>query len=459
MVLCSVLIHGLSIPFFSLGRRVTTVTRTWSRQPSLPDWALHTRRVDRAEDVVINRDPANMMERGHAGAKDGPSTEPSASVGPGDEKRDSTVLREDSADGDALTVAVTETEEAKADNAPDGTEVFAEWKEGPHRIIERRTGPGEEVCFCIFVALMLLLNEMPQVEVEVQSNAYGQSEAERITRAFRGGHAAVHRAADSFIGGMMRHVPHEVEAGLKGVLGSRAGDDVSVPPHQRPYLQSAASHTPEGRTTLLAHESAHAVSNLSAEPETASVRQEEEEDGWVSDPSWPEDVPLEKGHQQTAKPLRSRSNKRKRTDRHRSSGHVHHHSRLPFHAAIDISTSTPKSSSASASGSSTPAPNVPSLPSPTDTADEEPRGRRMPGSGPSTSAIQTLPRHMRIMSLRGSETASREVSPVRSVRWADAGAGASPATMRWPQSPSAQGSRAPSPGPSSPGEPMEPDLG
>ena len=37
MVLCSILIHSLSIPFFSLGRRVTTVTRTWSRQPSLPD--------------------------------------------------------------------------------------------------------------------------------------------------------------------------------------------------------------------------------------------------------------------------------------------------------------------------------------------------------------------------------------------------------------------------------------
>ena len=154
MVLCSILIHGLSIPFFSLGRRVTTVTRTWSRQPSLPDWALHTRRVERAEDVVINRDPANMMERGHAGAKDGLSTGPSGTVRPEeDEKRDSAMPRVDSADADALTVAVTEPEEAKADNAPDGTEVFAEWKEGPHRIIERRAGPGEEVCFYFYVVL------------------------------------------------------------------------------------------------------------------------------------------------------------------------------------------------------------------------------------------------------------------------------------------------------------------
>ena len=29
---------------------------------------------------------------------------------------------------------------------PDGTEVLAEWKEGPHKVIERRSGPGEEVC-------------------------------------------------------------------------------------------------------------------------------------------------------------------------------------------------------------------------------------------------------------------------------------------------------------------------
>ena len=157
MVLCSVLIHGLSIPFFSLGRRVTTVTRTWSRQPSLPDWALHTRRVERAEDVVINRDPANMMERGQVGegAKDGLSNRPSVTMGHEDERRHSAVPREDSADADALTMAMTEPEEAKADNAPDGTDVFAEWKEGPHRIIERRNDPGEEVCLCSMIMHIL----------------------------------------------------------------------------------------------------------------------------------------------------------------------------------------------------------------------------------------------------------------------------------------------------------------
>ncbi|KAH9954957.1 Sodium/hydrogen exchanger family-domain-containing protein, partial [Russula dissimulans] len=184
IVLCSILIHGLSIPFFSLGRRVS---RTWSRQPSLPDWALHTRRVERAEDVVINRDIANLVERGQASeaVKDGLTDTTGLEE---DEKRDR-LPREDSADADTLTVATTKPEEAKADNVPDGMEIFAEWKEGPHRIIERRIGPGEEV------------------EVEVQRNAYGPSEVERITRAFRGSYGAVHRAADAF----MRHIPHDVE--------------------------------------------------------------------------------------------------------------------------------------------------------------------------------------------------------------------------------------------------------
>jgi hypothetical protein len=240
------------------------------------------------------------------------------------------------------------------------------------------------------------------------------------------------------------------------VLGSRSGDNVGVSPHRHPRLQPPRSHTPREGTVLPAPESAHVVLNLSAERETAGVRQDEEEEGWVSDQSWPEDALVEKGHQQTTKAPRSRSIKRRRTDRHRSSVHVHHHSRLPLHTAIDISTSTTEASTPPATGSSTPAPDAPSSPSPTDTADEEPRGRRLPASAPSTSAVQTLPRHMRIISLRGSETGSREVSPSRSIRWADAGAGASPATARWPQSPSAQGSRAPSPGPPTPGEP---DLG
>jgi len=162
MVLCSILIHGLSIPFFSLGRRVTTVTRTWSRQPSHSDWALHMRRIECPGDVVINHDPVSMMECGQAGEseKKGLSTRPSVVVGPEeDEKKDTVVPREDSVDTDAVTVVVTELEELKADIAQDAMEVVGEWKEGPHRIIERRTGPGEEVCLSFYAVCHHVINK------------------------------------------------------------------------------------------------------------------------------------------------------------------------------------------------------------------------------------------------------------------------------------------------------------
>ena len=60
VVLCSIIIHGLSIPGFSLGKRVHSLHRTWSRKDTVgngrPDWANRTKLITRAEDVVINRD-------------------------------------------------------------------------------------------------------------------------------------------------------------------------------------------------------------------------------------------------------------------------------------------------------------------------------------------------------------------------------------------------------------------
>jgi hypothetical protein len=299
---------------------------------------------------------------------------------------------------------------------------------------------------------------MSQVEVEVQRNAYGPSEAERITRAFRGSHAAVHRAADTFVSEVMRHIPHDVAAGLEGAFGLPSGDDdTGKLPNQPSHLHGEAivAHAPDV---------VHVMLNASSEPDVTIIR-EDEEDGWVSDQSSPESASVEKGHQQTTKSASNRAGKKRRIDRRHSSIHIHHHSSFPSPPPKGISTS--ESSSAPTEGPSTPIQDMPSstvpetLTSSMDTTDEEPRGRPPPASAPSTIAIRRHPRHMRIMSLRGSETGSREVSPVRSIRWADADAGSSPATSRWPQSPSAsaQGSRAPSPGPSTPGEPTEADLG
>ena len=60
IVLCSIIIHGLSIPGFSLGKRVHSISRTWSRRDTTgsgrPDWTNRTKLITRAEDIIINRD-------------------------------------------------------------------------------------------------------------------------------------------------------------------------------------------------------------------------------------------------------------------------------------------------------------------------------------------------------------------------------------------------------------------
>ncbi|GMK53789.1 hypothetical protein CspeluHIS016_0103750 [Cutaneotrichosporon spelunceum] len=61
LVLSSIATHGLSIPFFVSGRRVQSITHTWSRNPSMtgadePAWTTHTTRVQQGSDVVVNRD-------------------------------------------------------------------------------------------------------------------------------------------------------------------------------------------------------------------------------------------------------------------------------------------------------------------------------------------------------------------------------------------------------------------
>lgn len=141
VVLCSVAIHGLSIPFFSLGRRVHSVSsRTWSRHASGPDWATHTRHVTRAEDVVINRDrDVNAMENGRAGLTEEEKTimeSRRTSMDGNAPREDGSSKIEDTLKGDETT---------KEPAPPDGTETTTEWREGSDKIVERQGGPGEDV--------------------------------------------------------------------------------------------------------------------------------------------------------------------------------------------------------------------------------------------------------------------------------------------------------------------------
>ncbi|KAG8756438.1 hypothetical protein FRC11_005309, partial [Ceratobasidium sp. 423] len=144
MVLISIMIHGLSIPFFSLGKRVHSIRHTWSRQPTVegrPEWANQTRQIRPGEEIIVNRDDA--VERGEMPALD--------------EKRGSAPTSEISGEGSSGSVDVRETEHGTGEHitSAEGREgrmgadpkhgvETTEWREGPDLVIERCAGHGEE---------------------------------------------------------------------------------------------------------------------------------------------------------------------------------------------------------------------------------------------------------------------------------------------------------------------------
>lgn len=167
---------GLSIPFFSLGKRVHSISRTWSRHTSLeptgtPEWATQVGRIVRPEDIVINRDPADLekLERGEIELPKGvrmsslPSTAGSGGSRSGtlDEKkerngeeiemdgvteRDNELEKQPGGEGNV----VGEDREDSGDSViPDREQIAGdetEWREGHDLIIERKVANGEEVC-------------------------------------------------------------------------------------------------------------------------------------------------------------------------------------------------------------------------------------------------------------------------------------------------------------------------
>ncbi|RDB14835.1 putative Na(+)/H(+) antiporter C3A11.09 [Hypsizygus marmoreus] len=139
MVLCSITIHGLSIPSLSLGRRVHTVSRTWSRHVGAPDWTNQTRLVRRGEEIVINRD--SDMERGHLhGEGKLPESRTLTSRTPSVSTPEKLHEEHPSLERH-LSLPLSE---GLPDAPPDET-VEQEWQEGHHIVIERRAYPGDDV--------------------------------------------------------------------------------------------------------------------------------------------------------------------------------------------------------------------------------------------------------------------------------------------------------------------------
>ena len=170
MVICSITIHGLSIPGFSLGRRVHSVSRTWSRKDTIgsragaPDWTNQARLVTRAEDIVINQD----LERGDWGRGGVPlektMTMTTRTLNNGEDgQKDDDNLKSDDITEEKDPIPVSTAPQRDQDDCrnqfpPDGKRnQTREWLEGNQRVVERNMGgPGDDVSFSLDSFLSLV---------------------------------------------------------------------------------------------------------------------------------------------------------------------------------------------------------------------------------------------------------------------------------------------------------------
>ncbi|KAH6893668.1 Sodium/hydrogen exchanger family-domain-containing protein [Coprinopsis sp. MPI-PUGE-AT-0042] len=194
MVLCSITAHGLSIPSFSLGRRVHSVSRTWSRHATaasaggVPEWANNLKVVKPGDEIIINRDrdveaARSDSEKTREGSGESIGKE-EVSVPTPTEVRfaqspkvqtpedqqlrlGSPVVRtpeqvstpQQRASGshlEELPLAYVRSDDSnlgrdwREPEVPDGGHVgdgeeVSEWIEGHQRVVETRKGPGEDV--------------------------------------------------------------------------------------------------------------------------------------------------------------------------------------------------------------------------------------------------------------------------------------------------------------------------
>ncbi|CCM01172.1 uncharacterized protein FIBRA_03220 [Fibroporia radiculosa] len=413
MVLCSITIHGLSIPFFSLGRRVHSVSRTWSRHDtfgtfsgrSLPEWTTHTRPVIPGQDIIINRD--SEMERG--------TLPPNEKESRSDEfeMRESSTTQDEKEEGSSASRSQEEAArrpdgtDIRDENLPDGSEVIQEWQEGPHRIIERRIGPGNEV------------------EVEVQRNVNGPQETMSDTIRIAEG-AAAHVIKD--IKHRLMRAPHDVEAFMTQAETSIQHEAEGV----RDKIKSVEFETQQKARQVLGS-------------------QIEDEEGWLSDASNGEQGTSasavegkRSARRQSKSPPKSSAQRQGQSGSRRRMS-VRRHLPRAFMRTRSTDVSSMQCGDAEDHGDDY------GYEAGTEAPDDR-QGRRLINEPPTlpSSLRQSRLQHARIDSIRSIDMrglGSREQSPTRSVRFADQRNGWS--TPRTPLSPSSPatpqpGSEAPS---------------
>ncbi|KAJ6622534.1 Sodium/hydrogen exchanger family-domain-containing protein [Mycena sp. CBHHK59/15] len=382
MVICSITIHGLSIPSFSLGRRVHSVSRTWSRHASTataaqaqnPDWMDHVRHARGG--VVVNRDTPEAaggdLEMGLGGQEM--------------EKVDEHEHGHDELDGrplEQIDVRMGRSGSPTVVDTPPGSR-----DEEDERTKAAQVGAGTRP-----------EGDVPpdgeEVEVEVIRN---NVDGEPVSSAFRGSEAAVRHLIDK-----LRGAPRMLEMDLQALwrgIEERLG---------------AVAHSPILSPT-------HAMAN------------EEDDEGWASDAS-AGDAPAAA----ISSPDRDRRKRSKsRTKGRRASmskkgliGHAqqfmreHRHKSPPVPApapATPPEIATPASSgSEGASPTPTPPDEAGPRPSLPDATDYAYRPRR--ASSSHTTETRRGGRRSRVDSLRLAHSArpSRDASPARSVRFAEDG--------------------------------------
>ncbi|KAJ7482986.1 Sodium/hydrogen exchanger family-domain-containing protein [Mycena galericulata] len=453
MVLCSVAIHGLSIPSFSLGRRVHSVSRTWSRHTTAtatavtrPDWMDHVRHAGGG--VVVNRDRDEEEEEeeegGVAGAGDlemglggqekerevvdgrpleeidvrtGQSESPTA-VGSVPGSRDSE-KKEDAEKEGQRQADIEAGLRPEGDIPPDGEELISEWQEGSHRIIERRAGPGEEV------------------EVEVIRNVDG----EHVSSAYRGPEAVVRGLVER-----LRGAPHAVEMDIEA-LGRG--------------IEERLAHSP-----IFGHGHHHHQHHAAGDDAN-----EDEDEGWASDhsegagagssssPSPDRGDRRKRSNSPKAKAASSSSSRRRGSVSRKGKGLLGHAQQFMRNHRPRGAASPPPSSPSPSAAALRPLPaaalssSASSFESPTPPEESQGPGQAQPSGratdfaythgrpsvsraassrgelgGASGTTTPRQGRRSRVDSLRlqHSARASREASPARSVRFAEGpGSGAS----------------------------------
>ncbi|KAG8744739.1 hypothetical protein FRC10_009504 [Ceratobasidium sp. 414] len=263
---------GLSIPFFSLGKRVHSIHQTWSRHNTIennrPEWQNHTRQIQPGEEIVVNRDDA--VERGEAGRfnekrESLPTTLGEGSGGSVDQHAD---IEREKVQGEHITSAEGQRGQmgGTAIEADQDLET-TEWREGLDLVIERGPGHGEEV------------------QVEVIKNAFApggvrslpnpNAETEVVSHTFAGEREHVH----SQLAEHLHSIEHEAEhVGEKlGLTHSReqTGNEhahASHLPQPSPVQSSPVEAHPQPTTPKSSDEE-----NEPREAPTVVVEDEEEE--------------------------------------------------------------------------------------------------------------------------------------------------------------------------------------